>query len=106
MLPAARSSRGLSFGMPTDDADTPPGNDNTSLRIVVADDNALLREGIAALLTDAGHQVVGRAVDADDLMLKVRSYNPTSPSSTFACHPATPTTASSPRSRSGARIPR
>jgi len=47
-----------------------------ALRVVVADDNALLREGIAALLTDAGHEVVGRAVDADDLMLKVRSYQP------------------------------
>jgi DNA-binding NarL/FixJ family response regulator len=46
------------------------------LRIVVADDNALLREGIASLLTDAGHDVVGRAVDADDLLLKVRSYTP------------------------------
>jgi DNA-binding NarL/FixJ family response regulator len=47
-----------------------------SLRIVVADDSALLREGIAALLEEAGHQVVGRAVDADDLLLKVRSYTP------------------------------
>jgi DNA-binding NarL/FixJ family response regulator len=47
-----------------------------TLRVVVADDNALLREGIAALLTDAGHEVVGRAVDADDLLLKVRSYTP------------------------------
>ena len=46
------------------------------LRIVVADDNALLREGIASLLVDAGHEVVGRAVDADDLLLKVRSYTP------------------------------
>jgi DNA-binding NarL/FixJ family response regulator len=46
------------------------------LRVVVADDNALLREGIASLLTDAGHEVVGRAVDADDLLLKVRSYTP------------------------------
>jgi DNA-binding NarL/FixJ family response regulator len=35
-----------------------------------------LREGIASLLTDAGHEVVGRAVDADDLLLKVRSYSP------------------------------
>ena len=42
----------------------------------MADDNALLREGIAALLADAGHEVVGRAGDADDLMLKVRSYTP------------------------------
>src|SRR6478609_4586289 len=47
-----------------------------TLRVVVADDNALLREGIASLLAEAGHEVVGRAVDADDLLLKVRSYTP------------------------------
>jgi len=46
------------------------------LRVVVAEDDALLREGIASLLRDAGHQVVGRAADAGDLMLKVRSYLP------------------------------
>ena len=48
----------------------------TPLRIVVADDDALLREGIASLLQDAGHEVVGRSGDADDLLLKVRSYGP------------------------------
>ena len=47
-----------------------------SLSVVVADDDALLREGIASLLEDAGHRVVGRAGDADDLLLKVRSYAP------------------------------
>jgi DNA-binding NarL/FixJ family response regulator len=46
------------------------------LRIVVADDNALLREGIASLLEEAGHEVVGRATSAPDLLLKVRSYTP------------------------------
>ena len=46
------------------------------LRIVVADDNALLREGIASLLQDAGHQVVGRSGNADDLLVKVRSLSP------------------------------
>jgi DNA-binding NarL/FixJ family response regulator len=46
------------------------------VRVVIADDNALLREGIAALLEGAGHEVVGRAGDADDLLLKVRSYSP------------------------------
>jgi DNA-binding NarL/FixJ family response regulator len=65
--------------MRTADA-TPQGGETEGavrqLRIVVADDNALLREGIASLLTDAGHDVVGRAVDADDLLLKVRSYTP------------------------------
>jgi DNA-binding NarL/FixJ family response regulator len=47
-----------------------------SLTVVVAEDDALLREGIASLLSDAGHNVVGRAADASDLMLKVRSYVP------------------------------
>ena len=47
-----------------------------TLRIVIADDNALLREGIASLLHDAGHEVVGRSGSADDLLLKVRSYSP------------------------------
>ena len=56
----------------SDDA-TPGGK---GLRIVVADDNALLREGIASLLEDAGHEVVGRATTAPDLLLKVRSYTP------------------------------
>lgn len=46
------------------------------LRIVVADDSALLREGIASLLEDAGHAVVGRSGDAEDLMRKVRSASP------------------------------
>jgi DNA-binding NarL/FixJ family response regulator len=64
-----------------DTADATPLAEETEaaaprLRVVVADDNALLREGIASLLTDVGHEVVGRAVDANDLLLKVRSYSP------------------------------
>jgi DNA-binding NarL/FixJ family response regulator len=51
-------------------------NSARPLRIVVADDNALLREGIASLLVEAGHEVIGRAGSADDLLLKVRSYSP------------------------------
>src|SRR5207248_535570 len=51
-------------------------NSAPRLRIVVADDNALLREGIASLLEEAGHEVVGRSASADDLLLKVRSYSP------------------------------
>jgi DNA-binding NarL/FixJ family response regulator len=46
------------------------------LRIVLADDSALLREGIASLLEDAGHEVVGRSGSADDLLLKVVSLSP------------------------------
>jgi DNA-binding NarL/FixJ family response regulator len=62
--------------MGTTDATPREDEPEGPLRVVVADDDALLREGIAALLTDAGHTVVGRSPDADDLMLKVRSYTP------------------------------
>lgn len=51
-------------------------NNPGTLRVVVADDSALLREGIASLLEEAGHEVVGRAGTAPDLLLKVRSYKP------------------------------
>jgi len=47
-----------------------------SLRIIVADDSALLREGIASLLQDVGHEVVGRAGSADELLLEIRSHSP------------------------------
>ncbi|MGH3081246.1 MAG: response regulator [Gaiellaceae bacterium] len=46
------------------------------MRVVLADDAVLLREGIARLLTEAGFEVVGQSGNADDLMLKVRSYAP------------------------------
>ena len=46
------------------------------MRVVLADDSVLLREGIARLLEEAGFEVVGQAGDAEELMLKVRSYSP------------------------------
>jgi DNA-binding NarL/FixJ family response regulator len=46
------------------------------VRVVIADDSALLREGVAKLLEAEGIEVVGRAVDGDDLLLKARSYRP------------------------------
>ena len=46
------------------------------MRVVIADDSVLLREGVASLLEDAGFEVVGQAGDPDDLLLKVRSYEP------------------------------
>jgi DNA-binding NarL/FixJ family response regulator len=46
------------------------------LRVVLADDSVLLREGIARLLEDAGFDVVGQADNPEQLLLKVRSYSP------------------------------
>jgi DNA-binding NarL/FixJ family response regulator len=47
-----------------------------TLRIVIADDSLLLREGLARLLEEAGIEVVGQACDAEELMLEVRSHEP------------------------------
>jgi DNA-binding NarL/FixJ family response regulator len=46
------------------------------MRILIADDAVLLREGAARLLQEAGHEVVAQAGDADDLLRKVRSHRP------------------------------
>jgi DNA-binding NarL/FixJ family response regulator len=46
------------------------------MRIVVAEDSVLLREGIVRLLEDAGCEVVGQAGDADDLVRKVSAHKP------------------------------
>jgi len=55
---------------------TPATPQGKKLRVVLADDSVLLREGIARLLEDAGFDVVGRSGDGGDLLLKVRSYSP------------------------------
>ena len=44
--------------------------------MVVADDDVLLREGLAQLLTGAGFDVVGRAGDAEQLLAVVREEKP------------------------------
>jgi DNA-binding NarL/FixJ family response regulator len=46
------------------------------VRVAIAEDSVLLRAGLARLLDDAGLEVVAQCDDADDLLLKVRSYSP------------------------------
>jgi DNA-binding NarL/FixJ family response regulator len=46
------------------------------MRVVLADDSVLLREGVARLLEDAGIEVVGQSGDADDLLRKVHAHRP------------------------------
>ena len=43
---------------------------------MIADDELLLREGVARLLEEAGIEVVARAADAPDLLRKVRGHKP------------------------------
>jgi DNA-binding NarL/FixJ family response regulator len=46
------------------------------VRVVIADDSALLREGVARILADGGFEVVAQATDAEELMTAVRAETP------------------------------
>ena len=46
------------------------------MRVAIAEDSVLLREGLARLLEEAGFDVVALCENADDLLLKVRSFSP------------------------------
>jgi DNA-binding NarL/FixJ family response regulator len=46
------------------------------VRIVIGEDSALFREGLASLLTEAGHHIVGRAADAQTLLDVVTQTRP------------------------------
>jgi DNA-binding NarL/FixJ family response regulator len=46
------------------------------VRVVVGEDDALYREGLVRLLTEAGYEVVGQARDAPDLERKVAGHRP------------------------------
>jgi DNA-binding NarL/FixJ family response regulator/class 3 adenylate cyclase len=51
-------------------------NDERPLRVVLADDAPVIREGIAALLRDAGMQVLASVADADALFAAVAEHQP------------------------------
>ena len=64
-------------GMPTSSATpgTAPGNQYAT-RVVLADDDVLLREGLASLLDRSGFDVVGQAGNGTELLALVRSVRP------------------------------
>jgi hypothetical protein len=74
----------------TDDARRPS-------RVVIGEDDVLLRKGVARILTDAGLEVVARFADADDWLKCVLAYRPASSSPTCRCRPDTRRTACGPR---------
>jgi DNA-binding NarL/FixJ family response regulator len=47
-----------------------------SLKVVIGEDDVLLREGIARLLSEAGFDVVGQAGDADAFLRKALAHRP------------------------------
>jgi DNA-binding NarL/FixJ family response regulator len=46
------------------------------VRLVIAEDSVLLREGMVRLLEEQGFEVAGQAGDGEDLLRKVRAHKP------------------------------
>ena len=53
-----------------------PTTPAAALRVVIAEDAVLLREGLGRLLTEAGLEVAGAAGDATELLRLVESLRP------------------------------
>lgn len=49
---------------------------NTTYRIVVAEDEALIRLDLVEMLTEAGYEVVGEATNGEEAVKLVESHNP------------------------------
>ena len=56
----------MEYGLPV----SPP------LRVVIGEDDVLLREGIARLLSEGGFEVVAQAGDAEALLRKALAHRP------------------------------
>src|ERR1700739_2741657 len=49
---------------------------STRARVVIAEDDVLLREGIARLLAEAGFEIVAQAGDAEDFLRRALAHRP------------------------------
>ncbi len=72
--PGGGSWRSPPGGELQDPGDDGPGGD--PVRIVIAEDAVLFREGLARVLEDAGHEVVARVGDADAFVASVHKHRP------------------------------
>ena len=73
------------------------------MRVVIAEDSVLLREGLARLLADGGVEVVAQAGDGPGLVAAVEAYRPDLAVVDVRMPRATPTRACGPPWRSAAR---
>jgi DNA-binding NarL/FixJ family response regulator/class 3 adenylate cyclase len=75
-FPPLRVQKGLAADAQAEPVGGAASAEPRKLKVAIADDSVLLREGIVRLLTEAGFEVVGQSGTAEDLLLKVRSYGP------------------------------
>lgn len=50
--------------------------ENMPIRVIVADDESIIRKGLCTMLEDAGHLVIGAAASADDVFELVKRSSP------------------------------
>jgi DNA-binding NarL/FixJ family response regulator len=75
-FPALRVGDRLGEDVQAQPAGRPAKKSPEKLRVAIAEDAVLLREGMARLLSEWGFDIVGQSGTAEDLLLKVRSYAP------------------------------
>ena len=73
-IPGTRLATRVGHYSPSGDSRMSP--DDAPLKVVVAEDSVLLREGLVRLLEDSGFEVAGQAGDAEDLLRKVGAHKP------------------------------
>ena len=56
--------------------DKPGIGENKRLKVLIADDEAVIRMGLRTMVTTLGYQVVGTAVNGDDALEKVKTLQP------------------------------
>ena len=75
-VPPSIRGRTIIAQMPTSPGHTGEQRPARPWRVALADDDVLLREGLASLLERSGFEVVGKVGDAEDLMALVREHEP------------------------------
>jgi hypothetical protein len=78
-----------------------PPSGPASMRVVLAEDSVLLRQGFALILEQAGLQVVGQTGDAHDLVRQALDLHPDAAVVDIRMPPTDTTTACGPRCGSG-----
>lgn len=56
------------------------------MRVVIAEDSVLLREGLIRLLTEQGTTVTAAVGDGEQLLRATQAHQPDVCSSTYGCH--------------------
>src|SRR4051795_4847131 len=75
------------------------------VRVVVGEDQPLVRAGVVRALEEEGFEVVAVAGDAPDLLRKTRAHKPDVVVTDIQMPPTGPMTGCAPRSRSARRCP-